>query len=123
FRPPGTFPLFASGWSHSCSAGKNVRRSLPDICLRRRDVQHADGRLQTHFQTKAEPMISALGQKQTCASQKAMSALPPVATAKANSRKSRVRFTLESGHGPLLETTRGLDRVVIGAIAVARERP
>ena len=25
--------------------------------------------------------------------------------------------------GPLLEATRGLDRVVIGAIAVARERP
>jgi len=28
-----------------------------------------------------------------------------------------------SEHGPLLETTRGLDGVVIGAIAVARERP
>ena len=28
-----------------------------------------------------------------------------------------------SGHGPLIETTRGLDRVVIGAIAVAWERP
>src|SRR5262245_1209809 len=28
-----------------------------------------------------------------------------------------------SGLGPLLETTRGLDRVVIGAIVVARDRP
>src|SRR5262249_209104 len=37
-------------------------------------------------------------QKQTCASQKAMSALPRIATAKANSRKSHVRFTPESGH-------------------------
>src|SRR5262249_16311685 len=31
--------------------------------------------------------MSALGQKQTCASQKAMSALPPIATAKADFRK------------------------------------
>lgn len=31
--------------------------------------------------------------------------------------------TLLRARGPLLETTRGLDRVVIGAIAVARERP
>src|SRR5215475_4326224 len=37
---------FCEWWSHSCSAGKNARRSLPDICLRRRDVRHADGRLQ-----------------------------------------------------------------------------
>src|SRR5262245_8416339 len=42
--------------------------------------------------------MSALGQKQTCASQKAMSALPRIAIAKANSRKSHVRFTPESGH-------------------------
>ena len=31
--------------------------------------------------------MSALGQKQTYAAQKAMSALPPIATAKADSRK------------------------------------
>jgi len=31
--------------------------------------------------------MSALGQKQTCAAQKGMSALPPIATAKADSRK------------------------------------
>src|SRR5262245_41450185 len=42
--------------------------------------------------------MSALGQKQTCASQKAMSALPRIATAKANSRESHVCFTPESGH-------------------------
>ena len=49
--------------------------------------------------------MSALGQKQTCASQKAMSALPPIATAKADIGKtgrsrhqSDVRFTSESGH-------------------------
>src|SRR5262249_1849945 len=46
----------------------------------------------------AAPLMSALGQKQTCASQKAMSALPRIATAKANSRKSHVCFTPESGH-------------------------
>jgi hypothetical protein len=31
--------------------------------------------------------MSALGQKQTCAPQKVMSALPPIATAKADFRK------------------------------------
>ena len=31
--------------------------------------------------------MSALGHKRTCALQQAMSALPPIATAKANSRK------------------------------------
>jgi hypothetical protein len=41
---------------------------------------------------------SALGQKQTYALQKAMSALPPIATAKADSRKRSVCFTPESGH-------------------------
>ena len=34
-----------------------------------------------------ELLMSALGRKQTCAVQKAMSALPPTATAKADSRK------------------------------------
>ena len=33
------------------------------------------------------PPMSALGQKQTCAVQRAMSALPPIATAKADFRK------------------------------------
>ena len=28
-----------------------------------------------------------------------------------------------NGHGPLLETTRGLERAAIGAIAVAQDRP
>src|SRR5262245_55519676 len=37
--------------------------------------------------------MSALGQKRTCAVQNGMSALPPIATAKADSR-----FTAESGH-------------------------
>ena len=37
----------------------------------------------------AAEVMSALGQKQTCAAQKAMSALPP---------KGHVRFTPESGH-------------------------
>ena len=41
--------------------------------------------------------MSALGQKQTCAAQKVMSALRPKATAKADSRKGHVRFTPESG--------------------------
>jgi hypothetical protein len=41
--------------------------------------------------------MSALGQKQTYAPQKAMAALPRIAIAKANSYKSHVRFTLESG--------------------------
>ncbi len=43
--------------------------------------------------------MSALGQKQTYAPQKAMSALPPIATAKADFRtQGHVRSTLESGH-------------------------
>jgi hypothetical protein len=33
------------------------------------------------------PLMSALGHKPTCAAQKSMSALPRIATAKANSRK------------------------------------
>ncbi len=75
--------------------------------------------------------------KQTCAAQKRMSALGQKRTSgrpKTN-KATRGRITLisvnspgcvllrYSGHGPLLEATRGLDRVVIGAIAVARERP
>jgi hypothetical protein len=42
--------------------------------------------------------MSALGQKQTYAPQKAMSALAPIATAKADSSKGHVCFTFESGH-------------------------
>src|SRR5262245_27476206 len=42
--------------------------------------------------------MSALGQKQTYALQQAMSALHPIATAKAKFRKGHVRFTPESGH-------------------------
>jgi hypothetical protein len=42
--------------------------------------------------------MSALGQKATCAPQKVMSALPPIATAKADSRTGHVCFTPESGH-------------------------
>src|SRR5262249_53711462 len=44
--------------------------------------------------------MSALGHKQTYAVQQPMSALPPIATAKADIRKrSCIRFTPESGHG------------------------
>ena len=42
--------------------------------------------------------MSALGQKQTYAVQIAMSALPPIATAKAEFPRKHVRFTPESGH-------------------------
>ena len=42
--------------------------------------------------------MSALGQKQTYAPQKAISALSLIATAKADSQKGHVRFTPESGH-------------------------
>jgi len=42
--------------------------------------------------------MSALGQKQTFAPQKAMSALASIATAKADSANGHVRFTPESGH-------------------------
>jgi hypothetical protein len=42
--------------------------------------------------------MSALGQKPTYALQQAMSALPPIATAKADFRKGHVCFTPESGH-------------------------
>jgi hypothetical protein len=42
--------------------------------------------------------MSALGHKRTYAPQKAMSALPRIATAKADSRKGHVCFTPESGH-------------------------
>jgi hypothetical protein len=40
--------------------------------------------------------MSALGHKQTYALQKAMSALPPIATAKATSATGQVRFTPEA---------------------------
>ena len=43
--------------------------------------------------------MSALGQKQTCASQKVMSALPPKADM--CSAQADVRFTPESGHSRL----------------------
>jgi hypothetical protein len=42
--------------------------------------------------------MSALGQKQTCAPQNVMSALPPIATAKATCRDGDICFTPESGH-------------------------
>jgi hypothetical protein len=42
--------------------------------------------------------MSALGQKRTYAVQQSMSALPPIATTKADSRKAHVCFTPESGH-------------------------
>jgi hypothetical protein len=42
--------------------------------------------------------MSALGQKQTFAVQNRMSALPPIATAKADIRPGHVCFTPESGH-------------------------
>ena len=45
----------------------------------------------------SKPM-SALGQKRTYAAHKTMSALHPIATAKADFRASHVRFTPESGH-------------------------
>jgi len=50
-----------------------------------------------HRSKECTPM-SALGQKQTYALQQAMSALPPIATAKADSRKGHVRFTPKSRH-------------------------
>ena len=43
-------------------------------------------------------LMSALGQKQTCAAQNVMSALLPIATTKADSPKNHVRFTPDSGH-------------------------
>jgi hypothetical protein len=46
---------------------------------------------------KARRVMSLMGHKRTYAPQKAMSALPPIATAKADLAKYRVRFTLESG--------------------------
>jgi hypothetical protein len=42
--------------------------------------------------------MSALGHKLTFAVQNGMSALPPTTTAKADSRKSHVRFTRKSRH-------------------------
>jgi hypothetical protein len=42
--------------------------------------------------------MSALGHKQTCAPQHVMSALPPIATAKADMPHGDVCFTPESGH-------------------------
>jgi hypothetical protein len=45
------------------------------------------------------PSMSALGQKRTCAPQKVMSALPPIATAKADFPQTVMSaFTPESGH-------------------------
>src|SRR5262245_11656582 len=42
--------------------------------------------------------MSALGQRRTCAVHYAMSALPPIATGKADIRNGHVCFTPESGH-------------------------
>ena len=47
------------------------------------------------------PTMSALGPKQTYALHKGMSALPPIATAKADSAKGHVCFTADiSGRHP-----------------------
>src|SRR5215471_19888997 len=52
---------------------------------------------------RTRPM-SALGQKQTCASQKAMSALPPIATAKADSgRRNICGATRDVCFGPIAD--------------------
>jgi hypothetical protein len=96
--------------------------------------------------------MSALGQKRTFAVQNGMSALPPKADIRSVTAyvcfgpEADIGPTSDehsdawqdnpdlgelagcvllrySGHDPLLETTRELDRAVIGAIAVARERP
>src|SRR5262249_12288020 len=42
--------------------------------------------------------MSALGQKRTCAAQQPMSALPPIATAKPDSRKRSCPLYPKSGH-------------------------
>jgi len=80
--------------------------------------------------------MSALGQKRTLAVQDAMSALGHADIGPTSDEHSdvwqdnrhlgelaRVRIIGVQRTWPLLETTRGLDRVVIGAIAAARERP
>jgi hypothetical protein len=41
----------------------------------------------------ARGAMSALGQKQTYAAQNGMSALPPIATAKADTRRRKSKFT------------------------------
>src|SRR6476661_10729579 len=47
---------------------------------------------------KMQTRLSALGHKRTCAVQKAMSALLPIATAKADFRTGSCLLTPESGH-------------------------
>src|SRR5262245_47632496 len=85
----------------------------------------------------AHKHMSALPPKRTCAVQLVMSALGQQRTSgrPQTNTATRGRITLisvnspgcvllrYSGLGPLLETTRGLDRIVIEAIVVARERP
>jgi hypothetical protein len=76
-------------------------RALPP-CAARGDIpptQRTNVRFSPRKRTlPGSTRTSALGHKQTYAVQTAMSALPPKATTKANSRKSHVCFTPESGH-------------------------
>src|SRR5262249_48607493 len=75
--------------------------------------------------------MSALGQKQTYAMQKAMSALPPIATAKADIRKRscplyprKQTFVVAGRHGNL-RSTQGLDAdhaVQLGMSALGHKR-
>src|SRR5262245_47410929 len=70
-------------WPRHCRAGQKKNEFPPPHLLPPRLGQQI---VAIFTRAKKGPM-SALGQKQTCASQKAMSALPPIATAKANFRK------------------------------------
>jgi hypothetical protein len=65
---------------------------LLELCTDLRYVNRADSR--RAFGLSPRVAMSALGQKQTCAVQKGMSALPPIATAKADIRSLPARWQL-----------------------------
>ena len=73
-----------------------------DPVLRRRLIKAPEDRQQASYRLKGpslrEDPMSALGQKQTFALQKSMSALPPIATAKADIRNWSCPLYPESGH-------------------------
>jgi hypothetical protein len=76
---------FTPNSDHESGLRQNVMSALPPIATAKADIGKPSCPLCPRKQTCAvQPLMSAKGQKRTCAVHYAMSALPPVATAKAD---------------------------------------
>jgi hypothetical protein len=96
------FEAFFLTVAHIYAVGTSSRRLREK--LQNHAVSLADLKAKTEQSYRQKPSprkrssMSALGQKRTYAMQKAMSALPPIATAKADFRKRSCLLHPESGH-------------------------